>query len=110
LPNSRPAGFSSERQIDGTSIRIEQRRTFRMWEAMLMLRLIASAMPTRSPLRMDGRPPASASSRMFTNSIRLAYAAYRLSLPAAPTPDTSQTPDSGQIPDTSQTNDQKNIA
>lgn len=49
-----------------------------MWEAVLILRLIASAVPV-TPATGTRRTPLAMPADFFRNSIRLAYAAYRLS-------------------------------
>ena len=55
-----------------------------MWEAMIMLRLVASAGP-RLSLRRAGRvmPPALPVDTL-KGAIRLSFAAWRLSLPLSP--------------------------
>jgi hypothetical protein len=69
-----------------------------MWEALLMLRLIALAVPFGPTSKVDRRKSLALPADFFKDSIRLACAAYRLSLPATRTVKTGKN------------NDKKNIA
>jgi hypothetical protein len=54
-----------------------------MWEALMMLRLIASAGPTFSAGRVTRVTPLAVPADTLKGTIRLSFAAYRLSLPPA---------------------------
>ncbi len=56
-----------------------------MWEAMMMLRLIASLSPSLGHTRRAETPTLLAGSR--NAAIRLSFAAWRLSLPLSQQPD-----------------------
>jgi len=60
-----------------------------MWEALMMLRLIASVSPRRSPGQHTNRAAAPAALPVDTlkGAIRLSFAAWRLSLPVSRQPD-----------------------
>jgi hypothetical protein len=68
-----------------------------MWDALLMLRFIASAVPLGSAGKTDRRTPLALPADFFKGSLRLAYAAYRLSLPATRTADTGKKHDKKNI-------------
>jgi hypothetical protein len=69
-----------------------------MWEALLMLRLMMSAAPLAPARKADGGMPLVRPAEAFKGAIRLTYAAYRLSLPAA------------RAQEIGKNNDRKNIA
>jgi hypothetical protein len=52
-----------------------------MWEALMLLRLIASASPRYLPRDNHAAPPQVPSSPALKGAIRLSFAAFRLSLP-----------------------------
>jgi hypothetical protein len=52
-----------------------------MWEALIMLRLIASAAPSFTGRRV---PQSALAPRALKGAIRLSFAGYRLSLPILP--------------------------
>ncbi|WP_201410389.1 hypothetical protein [Mesorhizobium sp. J8] len=53
-----------------------------MWEALMMLRLIASAAPSFTAWRRD--PQSALVPRTLRGAIRLSFDGYRLSLPISP--------------------------
>jgi hypothetical protein len=68
-----------------------------MWEALLMLRLMMSAVPLGLARKTDRWAPSTFPVETLKGSIRLVYAAYRLSLPVARTAETGKNNDHKKI-------------